>query len=96
MGFSAGGHLAAMASTLWNRPLPEEAENPLKSVSARPDFSLLIYPVITMDPKTTHGGTRSRILGPAPARIWRSCVPRNRQVTPQTPPCSSSTRWTTA
>ena len=54
MGFSAGGHLAAMASTLWNRPLPEEAENPLKSVSARPDFSLLIYPVITMDPKTTH------------------------------------------
>ncbi|WP_418178578.1 alpha/beta hydrolase, partial [Akkermansia sp.] len=66
MGFSAGGHLAAMASTLWNRPLPEEAENPLKSVSVRPDFSLLIYPVITMDPKTTHGGTRSRILGPAP------------------------------
>lgn len=63
MGFSAGGHLAAMASTLWNRPLPEEAENPLKSVSARPDFSLLIYPVITMDPKTTHGAPAAGFWG---------------------------------
>lgn len=86
MGFSAGGHLAAMASTLWNRPLPEEAENPLKSVSARPDFSLLIYPVITMDPKTTHGGTRSRILGPAPGADLAELCSAERQVTPQTPP----------
>ena len=77
MGFSAGGHLAAMASTLWNRPLPEEAENPLKSVSARPDFSLLIYPVITMDPKTTHGAPAAGFWGLPPARIWRSCAPRN-------------------
>ena len=86
MGFSAGGHLAAMASTLGNRPLSEEAENPLKSVSVRPDFSLLIYPVITMDPKTTHGGTRSRILGPAPGADLAELCSAERQVTPQTPP----------
>lgn len=44
MGFSAGGHLAAMASTLWNRTLPEEAENPLKNISARPDFPCSFIP----------------------------------------------------
>lgn len=86
MGFSAGGHLAAMASTLWNRPLPEEAENPLKSVSARPDFSMLIYPVVTMEPQTTHGGTRSRILGPAPGADLAELCSAERQVTAQTPP----------
>lgn len=68
MGFSAGGHLAAMASTLWNRPLPEEAENPLKSVSARPDFSLLIYPVITMDPKNHPRGHPQQDSGACPRR----------------------------
>ena len=76
MGFSAGGHLAAMASTLWNRTLPEEAENPLKNISARPDFSMFIYPVITMAPHTTHGGTRNKILGAHPSPAWRRCVPR--------------------
>ena len=80
MGFSAGGHLAAMASTLWNRTLSEEAENPLKNISARPDFSMFIYPVITMAPHTTHGGTRNKILGnhPSPAleemRVTRTPV----------------------
>lgn len=86
MGFSAGGHLAAMASTLWNRTLPEEAENPLKSVSARPDFSMLIYPVITMDPPTTHGGTRRKILGPDPAPALAELCSAERQVTAQMPP----------
>lgn len=86
MGFSAGGHLAAMASTLWNRTLPEEAENPLKNVSARPDFSMLIYPVITMYPQTAHGGTRSKILGPHPAPELAELCSAERQVTAQTPP----------
>lgn len=86
MGFSAGGHLAAMASTLWNRTLPEEAENPLKNVSARPDFSMLIYPVVTMEPQTTHGGTRSRILGPDPGADLAELCSAERQVTAQTPP----------
>ena len=43
MGFSAGGHLAAMASTLWNRTLPEEAENPLKEHRAGIDRAGGIY-----------------------------------------------------
>lgn len=86
MGFSAGGHLAAMASTLWNRTLPEEAENPLKNVSARPDFSMLIYPVITMYPQTAHGSTRSKILGSHPSPELAELCSAERQVTEQTPP----------
>ena len=86
MGFSAGGHLAAMASTLWNRTLPEEAENPLKNISSRPDFSMLIYPVISMAPHTTHGGTRNKILGPHPSPALEEMCSAERQVTEQTPP----------
>lgn len=50
MGFSAGGHLAATTSTLWS----EE--------QTRPDFSVLIYPVITMETGYTHKGTREKLL----------------------------------
>lgn len=86
MGFSAGGHLAAMTSTLWNRTLPEEAGNPLKNISSRPDFSMLIYPVISMAPHTTHGGTRNKILGPHPSPALEEMCSAERQVTEQTPP----------
>ena len=85
MGFSAGGHLAAMTSTLWNRTLPEEAGNPLKNISSRPDFSMLIYPVISMAPHTTHGGTRNKILGPHPSPALEEMCSAERQVTEQTP-----------
>ena len=51
MGFSAGGHLAATASTLWTEEL------------TRPDFSILIYPVVTLTPSTTHAGTHKNLLG---------------------------------
>lgn len=50
MGFSAGGHLAATTSTLWT----EE--------QTRPDFSILIYPVISMEIGVTHKGTREHLL----------------------------------
>lgn len=51
MGFSAGGHLAATASTLWSDEI------------TRPDFSILIYPVITLTTGTTHHGTHKNLLG---------------------------------
>ena len=50
-GFSAGGHLAATASNLWTDAV------------TRPDFSILIYPVITLTPGTTHHGTHKNLLG---------------------------------
>ena len=86
MGFSAGGHLASMAATLWNKALPEEADNPLNSVSSRPDFAMLIYPAVTMDPKETHQGTRRKIMGAKPDPALEELCSAERQVTPNTPP----------
>ena len=51
MGFSAGGHLAASATNLWSEDL------------TRPDFSILIYPVISMEVGVTHKGTHENLLG---------------------------------
>lgn len=86
MGFSAGGHLAAMTATLWDKTLPEEEGNPLNSVSARPDFSMLIYPVITMTPKAVHHGSRNKIIGPKPDPAMEKLCSPEQQVTPHTPP----------
>ena len=51
IGFSAGGHLAATASTLW------------EDAVTRPDFSILIYPVISLEVGVTHKGTHENLLG---------------------------------
>lgn len=51
IGFSAGGHLAATASNLW------------ADAVTRPDFSILIYPVITLTSGITHHGTHKNLLG---------------------------------
>jgi acetyl esterase/lipase len=59
MGFSAGGHLAATASTHFDKPV---IDNP-DSISLRPDFSLLIYPVISFTDSLTHMGSRNNLIG---------------------------------
>lgn len=59
MGFSAGGHLAASLSTRYNEQLIENK----KKTSFRPDFSVLIYPVISFMDSLTHGGSRNNLLG---------------------------------
>lgn len=62
MGFSAGGHLAATAGTHYSEPLIENA----KAVSLRPDFMLLINPVISFTDSIGHTGSRNNLLGDAP------------------------------
>lgn len=59
MGFSAGGHLAATASTQY----AEKVYDSKDEVSARPDFSILIYPVISMQDGITHSGSKKYLLG---------------------------------
>lgn len=59
MGFSAGGHLAATASTHFNKPAIDNPDN----ISLRPDFSLLIYPVISFTDSLTHMGSRNNLIG---------------------------------
>lgn len=62
MGFSAGGHLASTLATHYN----QRVYNSTDTTSARPDFSILIYPVISMDSSITHMGSRINLLGKQP------------------------------
>jgi len=85
MGSSAGGHLAASASTLFNHP-SGKAGDALDAVSARPDFSILMYPVITMEAPTAHAGSREALLGSKPSAALVQLMSAEKQVTAATPP----------
>jgi len=61
-GSSAGGHLASTAGTLFDAGDPG-SEDPIEQVSCRPDFMLLLYPVITMNEQFTHLGSRENLIG---------------------------------
>ena len=61
MGFSAGGHLASTLSTHYNK-------GPKADEQAKPDFAILLYPVITFGDKA-HGGSRDKLLGPDKADV---------------------------
>jgi acetyl esterase/lipase len=82
MGFSAGGHLAATASTHFKEI---KIKNP-QDISLRPDFSVLIYPVISFSDSLTHMGSRNSLLGkkPSPEKIKE--YSNELQVNAETPP----------
>jgi acetyl esterase/lipase len=87
MGFSAGGHLASTAATHFNDG--KGADMPVDAVdqaSSRPDFAILCYPVITMDPTVTHGGSRKNLLGENPDPALVKLMSNDEQVSPRTPP----------
>ena len=84
MGFSAGGHLASTAATHFDIGDPK-AENPVDQISCRPDFAILVYPVITMD-TTTHQGSRTNLLGKDPSDKLIELFSNEKQVTNKTPP----------
>jgi acetyl esterase/lipase len=85
MGSSAGGHLAASAGTLFDHPLGRTG-NALDQVSARPDFLMLLYPVIAMDGPAAHAGSRKALLGATPPPELVQLMSLHNQVTPRTPP----------
>ncbi len=74
-GSSAGGHLAATASTHFAT----------KGTSTRPDFSILFYPVITME-GATHGGSKKNLLGDNPSISDIYMFSNEKQVNTNTPP----------
>jgi acetyl esterase/lipase len=80
MGFSAGGHLAATASTHFNK----DYTGSLSGANLRPDFSILLYPVITMRP-FGHGGSKQSLLGKNPTEEELALFSNEEQVTAQTP-----------
>jgi acetyl esterase/lipase len=85
MGSSAGGHLAASAGTLFDQPAGRTGA-PLDAVSGRPDFLILMYPVISMTSAATHAGSRSALLGTAPSPELLRLMSLELQVTSATPP----------
>ena len=82
MGFSAGGHLASTLATHFNKAY---VNNP-DGISLRPDFTILVYPVISMDAKITHFGSRTALLGPNPTDEQVKLFSNELQVTNDTPP----------
>lgn len=84
MGFSAGGHLASTATTHFDEG-DATAEDAIDRVSCRPDFAILVYPVVTMG-ETTHGGSKRNLLGEAPSGELIELFSNEKQVTEHTPP----------
>jgi acetyl esterase/lipase len=85
MGASGGGHLVACAATLWDSP-EGKTGNALDAVSARPDFAVLVYPVISMAEKFTHQGSRNALLGANSAVELREKLSVERHVRTNSPP----------
>jgi acetyl esterase/lipase len=84
IGFSAGGHLASTAGTQFDTG-EADAVDVVDRASCRPDFMILVYPVITME-ISTHGGSRKNLLGPeAPAELVAK-FSSEKNVTTLTPP----------
>jgi len=85
MGFSTGGHLASTAATLFDAGKTSSAA-PIDAVSSRPDFAVLVYPVITMNQASTHKGSQRNLLGDNPRPELLEKLSTDKQVTAQTPP----------
>jgi acetyl esterase/lipase len=81
MGFSAGGHLAATLATHFDKPVLQQ----WSGANLRPDFLLLIYPVISFSPELGHAGSRQMLLGDAPSAAAIREYSNELQVTARTP-----------
>jgi acetyl esterase/lipase len=85
MGFSAGGHLASSLSTHFDAG-DLENEDPVEQVSCRPDFSVLMYPVISFTEAFGHSGSKENLLGKDPDPELVRYFSSELQVTEDTPP----------
>ena len=75
MGASAGGHLASTAATHY-------------TAETRPDFQILLYPVVSMNPTLTHKGSHDNLLGKNPSKESEALYSNELQVKADTPPLS--------
>lgn len=82
IGFSAGGHLASSLGTHFDTSV---VPNP-KSINLRPDFMILIYPVISFADSFTHMGSRNALIGKQPSVSMIDYFSNNLRVTDRTPP----------
>ena len=82
MGFSAGGHLASSAATHFETSYIDNPNN----TSLRPDFQILVYPVISMTSDLTHGGSRDALIGKTPSEDDVTLFSNEQQIKENTPP----------
>lgn len=82
MGFSAGGHLASTEATHFKTALIENSNN----TSLRPDFQIVVYPVISMQDNLTHKDSRNKLLGKNPSKEVIDLFSSELQVDENTPP----------
>ncbi|MEN6386790.1 MAG: alpha/beta hydrolase [Phycisphaerales bacterium] len=83
MGFSAGGHLASTVGTHWQKASPDELVN---DVSCRPDFMVLLYPVISFKKTYGHMGSRQNLIGSEPNESLVEELSNELHVDGNTPP----------
>jgi acetyl esterase/lipase len=82
VGFSAGGHLASTAATHFSKAVIDNANN----TNLRPDFQVVVYPVISMQDSLTHRDSRNNLLGKTPSKEVIDLYSNELQVTKNTPP----------
>ena len=81
IGFSAGGHLASTALTHFDKAVIANKDN----ISLRPDFGILLYPVVSFGPQA-HLGSRENLIGKTPTQEQIDYYSNEKQVTQNTPP----------
>jgi acetyl esterase/lipase len=92
LGFSAGGHLASTAATHFHESFNEVIDE-IDQASPRPDFAVLIYPVISFSEPFTHAGSRRNLLGAEPDPSLVEKMSNDKQVTTETPPAFLIHTW---
>lgn len=86
MGFSAGGHLASTVGTHYDLGVAD-SEDPIQKISSRPDFMILMYPVISMtDATIMHLGSMRNLVGENAPKEQMIRFSNEMQVTKDTPP----------
>ncbi len=86
MGYSAGGHLASTAGTHFDLG-DYDAKNPVDGFSCRPDFMILVYPVISFtDEAICHIGSKRNLIGENPSKELETYYSNELQITEDTPP----------
>ena len=85
MGSSAGGHLAGLTA-VWESAGKADSPDPVERVSARPDFAILCYPVVSMEAPCTHQVSRKNLVGTTPSAELLHSLSLEKRITPECPP----------
>lgn len=86
MGSSAGGHLASLCATRFADTFLDEGKDLIDQQSCRPDFAILLYPVISMTATLSHSGSRKNLLGDSPNEEAVNRYSTANAVSKETPP----------